>query len=316
MKTILEVQNLKQYFPILSPLLKKKVGQIKAVDDISFSVEKGKTLSLVGESGCGKTTAGRSIMQILSPTAGSVFFEGQNIIEMKKKPTEIQMIFQDPYSSLNPRHCIKRIVEEPLKIHCKDLSPKRRLEMVIDILEKTGLSATALQKYPHEFSGGQRQRIAISRVLILQPKLIIADEPVSALDVSVQAQIINLLQELQSTFGIAFLFISHDLSVVQHISDFVAVMYLGKIVELGSKKEVFSNPLHPYTQRLIASIPIADPSVPRKSFVLKGEVSSMQFCPSGCHFHPRCPLVQEICSQKDPDLRIIKNQTKVACHLL
>jgi oligopeptide/dipeptide ABC transporter ATP-binding protein len=316
MTKVLEVQNLKKYFPVLSPLFKKVVGQIKAVDDISFSLEKNQTLSLVGESGCGKTTAGRSIMQIIAPSSGKILLEGENVTKTGAMPESIQMIFQDPYSSLNPRHSVRRIIEEPLKIHRKELSTQARLERVVSILEKVGIASDAMKKYPHEFSGGQRQRIAIARVLILQPKVIIADEPVSALDVSVQAQIINLLQELQKSFGIAFLFISHDLSVVQHISDFIAVMYLGKIVEFGSKKEVFGNPLHPYTQRLIDSIPIADPNIPRKKFVLKGETPSAQNCPSGCHFHPRCPLAQDICSQKEPFLRKIKNKSQAACHLL
>ena len=316
MQNILETKDLKKYFPILSPLLKRKIGEIKAVDGIDVFIPQGKTLSLVGESGCGKTTVGRTIMQILAATSGKIIFEGQDLIKTKNTTPKIQMIFQDPYSSLNPRHSIQKIIEEPLKIHYKELSKQQRKKRVIDILNKTGLAKDALTKYPHEFSGGQRQRIAIARVLILKPKLIIADEPVSALDVSVQAQIINLLKSLQKNFGITFLFISHDLNVVEHISDFIAVMYLGKIVEFGAKEQIFSNPLHPYTKRLIESIPVANPNATRKNFVIKGEAPSPQFCPSGCYFHPRCPLAEKICGQKEPLLKEKSNKQKVACHLV
>lgn len=328
---LLQVKDLKTYFPVVSPLLKRKVGEIKAVDGIRFSLQAGQTLSLVGESGCGKTTASRTIMQILPATSGQVLFNGvcASTPEFKSMRSKMQMIFQDPYASLNPRHTVLKIVEEPLQIYHKGLNAAARRDKVINILSQTGLSPDALRKYPHEFSGGQRQRIAIARTLILQPQLIIADEPVSALDVSVQAQIINLLKQLQNTFNIAYLFISHDLGVVRHISDVVAIMYLGKIVEMGSCEEIFTNPQHPYTQRLIDSIPVADPAGNtaecRNKTMLLGEAPSPQFPPRGCAFHPRCEHAMPQCSQEQPQLQTINaasnasdtNESHVAaCHLL
>lgn len=325
--TLLEVKQLKTYFPVVSPLLKRKTGEIRAVDGVSFSLPAGQTLALVGESGCGKTTTSRAIMQLAPITAGEVIFCGTPTTApaFKTMRSKMQMIFQDPYASLNPRHTVLKIVEEPLQIYRKDLTRADRRRQVIDILAQTGLSADAVHKYPHEFSGGQRQRIAIARTLILQPSLIIADEPVSALDVSVQAQIINLLKNLQRTYQLGYLFISHDLGVVRHIADVVAIMYLGKIVELARVDDIFSNPQHPYTQRLLASIPIADPTRQRRSITIRGEAPSPQFPPSGCAFHPRCEQATAQCQQQTPALRALATTTPTsaaaaehhaACHLL
>ena len=315
--TLLRVKNLRKFFPVLSPLLRRRIGDVRAVDDVSFELAAGKTLGLVGESGCGKTTTGRVIMRLLDASGGQILFDGVDAASARaaKSLSGMQMIFQDPYASLNPRHSVRRIVEEPLRIHRRDMSAVARENLVEEIMRQTGLTMDMLRKYPHEFSGGQRQRIAIARALILKPRLIIADEPVSALDVSVQAQIINLLQSLRQAYGVAFLFISHDLGVVRHISDDVAIMYLGKIVEGGRCEAVFKNPKHPYTRRLIESIPRADPTRARPMISILGEAPSPRHPPAGCAFHPRCPLARAVCREQTPALRQLEGGQRVACHL-
>lgn len=303
---LLVVEDLKTYFPIKKGLFRKTVGYVKAVDGVSFAIAKGQTLGLVGESGCGKTTTGRTLLRLIEPTDGSVIFDGQDVFSQRSEQLRLlrrhmQIIFQDPYGSLNPRMTIGNIIGESLTVH-KIAKGKERIERVKQLLEKVGLSANYYNRYPHEFSGGQRQRIGIARALALNPSLIICDEPVSALDVSIQSQIVNLLQDLQEEFELTYLFIAHDLAVVEHISDFVAVMYLGKIVEYASADDLYENPKHPYTAALMSAIPQPDPKRTREHIVLRGEVPSPSNPPSGCPFHPRCPKAIDRCRSLLPPL--------------
>ena len=326
---LLEVKGLKKYFPIQKGLLRKTVGNVKAVDDVNFYVREGETLGLVGESGCGKSTAGRSIIRLYEPTAGQVLFKSRalasnggekmvNLLElsptdMKTVRKEIAMVFQDPINSLNPRMTVSDIVAEPLTIHGLNLGPETEA-IVIRLLERVGLRPDHLRRYPHEFSGGQRQRIGIARALSLNPRLIICDEPVSALDVSIQAQTLNLLQDLQQDFNLSYIFVAHDLSVVQHISDRVAVMYVGKIAEIADAEELYSHPLHPYTEALLSAVPKADPLYKSDRIVMQGDVADPSNPPSGCYFHPRCRYAQEVCKQVAPEFRELKPDHWVACH--
>jgi oligopeptide/dipeptide ABC transporter ATP-binding protein len=316
---IVTVEDLKMYFPITQGVLKKKVGDIKAVDGVSFKIQKNETLGLVGESGCGKTTVGRCVLRLYKPTSGKVLFNGTDISrlpERKIRPLrrEMGVIFQDPYGSLNPRQTAGSIVADPLMVH-HIVKGKKVNESVVEIFRLVGLDPSMQDRVPHEFSGGQRQRLGIARALACRPKLIVCDEPISALDVSIQAQIINLLEELQEKLGLTYLFIAHDLSVVQHISDRVAVMYLGRIVEIASSEEIYSNPLHPYTRALLSAIPIPDPKVDksRARIVLKGEVPSPANPPAGCHFHPRCNMVTPECSIEKPPLKEMGKEHLVSC---
>lgn len=319
-KELLKVEKLKKYFPVKSGVFSTVSNFVKAVDGIDLSVSEGETVGLVGESGCGKTTLGKTILKLLEPSEGEIYFEQQNITHlspsnMRPFRKEMQIVFQDPYGSLNPRMKVESIVSEGLIIH--QMAPKNeRLGIIKELLNTVGLREDALPRYPHEFSGGQRQRIAIARALALRPKFIVCDEPISALDVSVQAQIINLFIELQEKFKLTYLFISHDLRVVRHISDRVAVMYLGKIVELSASRELYKNPLHPYTKILISSVPIADPEKSREPSVLKGDVPSPINPPSGCSFHPRCPIAVEKCKTHEPELRDLGSGHFVSCHLI
>lgn len=320
-KKLLEVNNLKKYFPVKAGVFRKTVGHVKAVDDISFYIKEGETLGLVGESGCGKSTTGATILRLEEATDGEVIFEGKDVLSLNKKDLremrkEMQIIFQDPYASLNPRMTVADIVGEPLDIHNLVKDKKERNEKVKELLDSVGLTPEHMNRYPHEFSGGQRQRIGVARALAVDPKLIIADEPVSALDVSIQAQVINLLQDLQNEYGLTYLFIAHDLSVVKHISDRVAVMYLGKIVEMTDKKDLYDNPLHPYTQSLLSAIPIPDPTFKKERVILEGDVPSPVNPPSGCRFHPRCPKAMDICSQVEPEFKEYDKGHYAACHLL
>jgi peptide/nickel transport system ATP-binding protein len=316
---LLEIKNLRMYFPINKGLLRRKVGDIKAVDDISFDIRKNETLGLVGESGCGKTTTGRCILRLYQPTSGHILFNGTDISSIPEKqvrPLRSHMgaIFQDPYGSLNPRQTARTIAGMPLIIH--DLVRRRELnDKVAELFNLVGLDSSMMDRVPHEFSGGQRQRLGIARALACRPSLIVCDEPISALDVSIQAQIINLLEELQKNLGLTYLFIAHDLSVVQHISDRVAVMYLGRIVEIANSKELYKNPLHPYTKALLSAVPIPNPIIERTRvrIVLKGEVPSPAHPPAGCHFHPRCEIATEDCRNDRPLLRDAGNEHEVAC---
>jgi peptide/nickel transport system ATP-binding protein len=318
-ENLLEVRNLKTYYPIKGGILRKTVAVVKAVDDISFEIKKGETLGLVGESGCGKSTAGRTILRLLEPTEGEIIFDGEDITNvrgtsLRKIRKDLQMIFQDPYASLNPMMMVGNLISEPIRNYTKK-SQKELKEEVLDLLEKVGLPEDAYYKYPHEFSGGQRQRIGIARALALRPKLIIADEPVSALDVSVQSQVLNLLKELQDTFDLTFLFIAHDLSVVKHMSDRIGVMYLGGLVEVSEKSSLYAEPLHPYTQALISAIPEPDPRKKKDRIILEGDVPSPIDPPSGCTFHPRCAYAKPECSSIKPVLKEVKPGHRVACHL-
>lgn len=316
---LLEVKNLVKHFPITKGIIRKRqVGLIKAVDNISFKINSGETLGLVGESGSGKSTTGRMIVRLLEPTSGAIYFNGQNILEMNLRSfrelrKDMQIIFQDPYASLNPRMKVGDIIAEPLVIH-KLASGKEKEKRVNQLLDLVGLNASHAQGYPSEFSGGQRQRIGIARALAVDPKLIVCDEPVSALDVSIQAQVVNLLKDLQEELGLTYLFIAHDLSVVKHISNRVAVMYQGKIVELASKEELYKNPIHPYTKALLSAIPIPDPEARKQRIILTGEVPSSVNPPQGCVFQGRCTNGKEICQLKDPEWQDYGNQHYVACH--
>ncbi len=310
---LLDVKNLKKFF-------KTPRGMLHAVDDVTFTIERGKTLGVVGESGCGKSTTGRAILRLLEPTSGEVLFEGQDVVrlskeEMRKKRTEMQIIFQDPFSSLNPRKTISQTIAEPLKINNIITDKNERMDRVRELMETVGLAERLINTYPHELDGGRRQRIGIARALALNPKFIVCDEPVSALDVSIQAQILNLMKELQDKMGLTYMFITHDLSVVNHFSDDIAVMYLGKIVEIAPKNSLYSAAAHPYTQALMSAIPIADPEHARKRIRLQGDIPSPMNLPAGCCFHTRCPYVTSRCTQEEPELRPVGDRHLCACHL-
>ncbi len=315
---LLEVKHLKKYFPIKGGVFSKTIGHVYAVDDVNFTLAKGETLGLVGESGCGKSTTGRAILRLIEPTDGEVYFEGQDITKLDKGAMrslrrEMQIIFQDPYASLNPRMTVGSIIGEPLEIH-KIARGAEKEERVASLLQKVGLRAEDMRKYPHEFSGGQRQRIGIARALALNPKLIVCDEPVSALDVSIQAQVINLLEDLQAELGLSYLFIAHNLNVVEHISNRVAVMYLGQIVELATDEDLYNNPQHPYTEALLSAVPIPDPTIKKKRIILEGDVPSPINPPTGCHFHTRCMYKEKICEEVEPEFKDIGRGHWVACH--
>jgi oligopeptide transport system ATP-binding protein len=318
---LVRVVNLKKYFPIMRGIIfQRQVGAVKAVDGISFDIKRGETLGLVGESGCGKSTTGRTILQLYRPTEGAVYFKGENLVELKgealrRKRRDMQMIFQDPYASLNPRMTVGSIIAEPLEIH-GIATGKAAKERVQELLQLVGLNPYFANRYPHEFSGGQRQRIGVARALASNPSFIVCDEPISALDVSIQAQVVNLLEDLQDQFGLTYLFIAHDLSMVRHISDRVAVMYLGKIVELATRNEVYENPWHPYTQALLSAVPVPDPRVERRRqrILLQGDLPSPANPPKGCHFNTRCPVAFDICYEVDPELREVTPDHWVACH--
>ncbi|MBU9711792.1 dipeptide ABC transporter ATP-binding protein [Bacillus tamaricis] len=316
---LLEVRNLKKYFPVKGGLLQRTIGQVKAVDDVSFDIYKGETLGIVGESGSGKSTLGRTILRLLDPTEGDIIFQGDNISTLanrKMRPyrKDMQMVFQDPFASLNPRMSVGEIIEEPMVVQ-NLLTKAERKEKVIDLLEKVGLTSEARTKYPHEFSGGQRQRIGIARALTMNPKFIIGDEPVSALDVSVQSQVLNLMEDLQDEFNLTYLFIAHDLGVVKHISDRVGVMYLGKMAEIGPKTKIYNNPLHPYTQALLSAVPVPNVERKREKIKLQGELPSPSNPPQGCVFHTRCPEAHERCRVEIPELVHQGEEQYVACHL-
>ena len=322
-ETLIKVKNLKKYFPITQGVVTQRhIGDVKAVDDVSLEIFRGETLGLVGESGCGKTTVGRTLLHIYPPTAGQVEFEGQNLSGMQKKQLralrpKLQMIFQDPYASLNPRMTVGNIISEAMVYH-RVVPNDQKEKRVEELLELVGLNPGFSVRYPHEFSGGQRQRIGIARALALEPEFIVCDEPISALDVSIQAQVVNLLEKLQEQFGLTYLFIAHDLSMVRHISDRVAVMYLGKIVEITDRDTLYKNPQHPYTQSLLSAVPIPDPKLEaqRDRIILKGDVPNPADPPVGCNFNTRCPLATDICFQTDPELKDYTLDHQVACHLV
>ncbi|MBC5629904.1 dipeptide ABC transporter ATP-binding protein [Clostridium sp. NSJ-6] len=319
-ETILKVEGLKKYFPIKGGVFQTTIGNVKAVDGVSFEIKKGETLGLVGESGCGKSTTGRTILRLLEKTEGSVIYKGTDIHELKKKElrnlrTDMQIVFQDPYSSLNPRMSIGEIISEAV-IHHGIVSKKDARDLTLETMRICGLSDYQIDRYPHEFSGGQRQRIGIARALILNPSFIVADEPVSALDVSIQAQIINLLSDLQEKRDLTYLFISHDLSVVEHLSTKVGVMYLGSMVELADKAEIYKNPIHPYTKALFSAIPIPDPTRRRDRIILTGDIPSPSNPPTGCKFHTRCPYATARCSEEEPQYKNVGSNHFVACHLV
>jgi oligopeptide/dipeptide ABC transporter ATP-binding protein len=316
-EVLVDVQHLVKYFPVRAGLLQRVVNQVKAVDDVSFFVRKGETLGMVGESGCGKTTIGRTMIRLIEPTGGSVHFDNKDVFKLKPKEMKVvrrdmQIIFQDPYASLDPRVPIGESVMEGLHIHHIG-TKKERVDIMLETLKKVGLEDYHARRYPHEFSGGQRQRIGIARALALRPRFIICDEPVSALDVSIQSQVLNILKDLQTEFGLTYLFIAHNLSVVEHVSDRVAVMYLGKMVELATREELYRKPLHPYTTALMSAIPVPNPRLKRERTILKGDVPSPLNPPKGCRFHPRCPVAMEICSQEEPQFKELLPDHWVAC---
>ena len=317
--TLLKVERLKKYFPITGGIFSKTLAQVHAVDDVSFEVSSGETLGLVGESGCGKSTTGKLILRLLDPTGGKVFFEGENVFSlsgnrMRRLRQDMTMIFQDPYASLDTRMSIKRIVAEPLRIHRLTKSKRETQERVAQVLKRVGLRPEHMRRYPHQFSGGQRQRIAIARTLVLNPKLIIADEPVSALDVSIQAQVLNLLLELQKEFNLTYLFIAHDLRVVEYVSRRVAVMYLGRIIELADVADLYDHPRHPYTEALLSAAPMPDPKLKKERKIIQGDVPSAIHPPKGCHFHLRCRYKKPECSEEVPEFHEIRPKHYVACH--
>jgi oligopeptide/dipeptide ABC transporter ATP-binding protein len=317
---LLRVRNLKKYFPIRRGILSRVTAYVKAVDDISFDINRGETFGLVGESGCGKTTAGRAVLRLLQPDAGAIQFDGIDLLslnpqQLRRRRREMQIIFQDPYASLNPRMTIRSIVGEPFVIH-NIASGSERDHSVADLLTTVGLDPSVMNRYPHEFSGGQRQRIGIARALALRPKLIVADEPVSALDVSIQAQIINLLADLQQQFGLAYLFISHAIPVIEHISTRIGVMYMGKLVEVGTSAQICLIPKHPYTQALLSAVPVPDPAAKKQRVMLKGDVPTPINPPTGCRFHTRCPIAVERCKIEEPPLRQLEDGRAAACHLV
>ncbi|MCF8565386.1 dipeptide ABC transporter ATP-binding protein [Alicyclobacillus tolerans] len=318
-EVLLEVKDLRKYFPIKRGLVSRTVGHVKAVDGVSLTIHKGETLGVVGESGCGKSTMARSILRLIEPTSGSVEFEGKNILkmsrgQMQQMRREMQIVFQDPYASLNPRFSIAQTLMEPMVVH-KLYTPEERSEKVRSLLERVGLDPDYAKRYPHEFSGGQRQRIGIARALALNPKLIILDEPVAALDVSVQSQVLNLLEDLQEEFGFSYVFVAHDLSVVRHISDRVLVLYLGKMAELADSETLFAEPLHPYTKALLSAVPVPDPEFKRERIILQGDLPSPANPPKGCVFHTRCPVAMPVCSEKTPEWKEVKPNHHLACHL-
>jgi oligopeptide/dipeptide ABC transporter ATP-binding protein len=317
---LLEVRNLKKYFPIKGGIFSKGIGYVYAVDGVDFYLSKGESLGLVGESGCGKSTTARAILRLIEPTEGQILFEGKDICkldqeELRSVRRDMQIVFQDPYASLDPRRTVEQIIGEPLNVF-QVATKKERKDRIAYLLQKVGLSPDHARRYPHEFSGGQRQRIGIARALALNPKLIIGDEPVSALDVSIQAQVINLLEDIQKEFKLSYIIIAHDLAVVEHICDQIAVMYLGRIVESAKDRELYTSPLHPYTVALLSAIPVPDPNVSKKRIILEGDVPSPMRPPSGCHFHTRCPQKKEVCQRTVPELTEIKKDHFVACHLL
>jgi oligopeptide/dipeptide ABC transporter ATP-binding protein len=319
-RDLIQVDGLVKHFPLRTGLFQRAKNWVQAVDHVSFTIREGETLGLVGESGCGKTTVGRTMLRLVEPTAGKVLFDGRDIFqiserELKDIRREMQIVFQDPYASLDPRVPIGELIMEGLNIHGIG-TRQERFEVMLDVLHKVGLEPYHARRYPHEFSGGQRQRIGIARALTLLPKFIVCDEPVSALDVSIQSQILNILKELQAEYSLTYLFIAHNLSVVEHISDRVAVMYLGKIVEMTSRDELFRNPLHPYTQALISAIPIPDPHLKRQRTILKGDVPSPLNPPTGCRFHTRCPIAVGQCSQEEPAFQEVQSDHWVACWLV
>ncbi|MCM3269977.1 ABC transporter ATP-binding protein [Paenibacillus elgii] len=318
-RPLLQVLNLKKHYPIHGGLFRRQVGSIQAVNDFSLTMRRGETVGLVGESGCGKSTTGRAIMRLIEPTAGTILFEGEDITRIKGERLrqirkDMQMVFQDPFSSLNPKMMVGHLVSEPIRNY-ESRTGKELEERVAELLVKVGLAEDSYYKYPHEFSGGQRQRISIARTLALKPKLVVADEPVSALDVSIQSQVLNLLQDIQADFGLSYLFIAHDLSVVKHISDRIGVMYLGRLVEITDKKSLYKQPLHPYTQALLSAVPIPDPNAKRERIVLQGDVPSPANPPAGCAFHPRCRHAVAACREQQPTLKQVAPHHEVACHL-
>lgn len=318
---LIEVSNLKKYFPVKNTFMKSEKKFVKAVDSVSFEIKKGETFGLVGESGCGKSTLGRTITRLYDVTDGDIFFEGTNIAklnkrEMKEYYSKMQIIFQDPYSSLNPYMNVEELINEPLELHTA-LTKKERIEKTEYLLETVGLKKSDMEKFPHEFSGGQCQRIGIARAISTDPSFILCDEPISALDVSIQAQVVNMLEDLQAEMGLTYLFVAHDLSMVRHISDRIGVMYLGNIVEIGKSNDLYKNPLHPYTKALLSSIPIADPKRAKEAVrkVIEGDIPSPMDIPSGCRFHTRCPYAKPICKEISPEIKFVEDGHSVACHL-
>lgn len=317
---LLQVQDLQKLFPIKKGLFQSTVGHVRAVDGVSFSVRAGETFGLVGESGCGKSTTGRSLLRLIEPTGGQVIFDGKDVRKLSRQNLralrrQMQIVFQDPYASLNPRYTIKQTLEEPLLIHRLGQSSQERELRIAKLMETVGLSASRMNRYPHEFSGGQRQRIGIARALAVSPQVIVADEPVSALDVSVQSQVLNLFDDLQKEFNLTYIFIAHDLSVVKHISDRIGVMYLGKMVEMANADDLYQEPLHPYSQALLSAVPVPDPEAKRERIILQGDLPSPANPPSGCYFHPRCKDAMDVCRVKAPEWREIKPGHFTACHL-